>query len=162
MTAVAFLFTAALFFVFRVHDRRLRPYDIVAFELAWTPQKAETMMGVWGEVGRQTARESLFIDFGYMPAYSFFFAGLTLMAARAVTARLQALGFALTFAPFVSAAFDAIENFVLLAVLQSPGGPSAMALSIAGVSATIKFSLLLLCLLYMVFTVLYRAVRRVR
>ena len=162
VTAVAFLFTAAIFFVFRVHDRPLRPYDIVAFELAWTPQKAETMMEVWGEVGRQTARESLFIDFGYMPAYSFFFAGLTLMAARAVTARLQALGFALTCAPFVSAASDAIENFALLSVLQSPDSPSALALTVAGVSATIKFSLLLLCLLYMVFTVLYRAIRRVR
>jgi len=84
------------------------------------------------------------------------------MAARAVTARLQALGFVLTFAPFVSAASDAIENFALLAVLQSPGSPSAIALTIAGISATIKFSLLLLCLLYMVFTVLYRAVRRMR
>src|SRR5574341_2467518 len=93
-TAVAFLFTAAIFFVFRVHDRPLKPYDIGAFELAWTPQKAESMMGVWGEAGRQTARESLFIDFGYMPAYSFLFAGLTLMAARAVSARWQALGFA--------------------------------------------------------------------
>jgi hypothetical protein len=130
--------------------------------LAWTPQNAETMMGVWGEAGRQTARESLFIDFGYMPAYSFFFAGLTLMAARAVTARWQALGFALTCAPFVSAACDAIENFALLAALQSPGSPSALALTVAGVSATIKFALLLLCLLYMVLTVLYRAVRRMR
>ena len=44
VTAVAFLFTAAIFFVFRVHDRPLRPYDIVAFELAWTPQKAETII----------------------------------------------------------------------------------------------------------------------
>ena len=162
VTAVAFLFTAAIFFVFRVHDRPLRPYDIVAFELAWTPQKAETIMGVWGEAGSQTARESLFIDFGYLPAYSFFFAGLTLMAARAVTARMQALGFALTCAPFVSAVFDAIENLALLSVLQSPDSPSAIALTIAGISATIKFSLLLLCLLYMVFTVLYRAVRRMR
>ncbi len=162
VTVVAFLFTAAIFFVFRVHDRPLKPYDIVAFELALTPQKAATMMGVWGEAGRQTARESLFIDFGYMPAYSFLFAGLTLMAARAVTARLQALGFALTFVPFVSAASDAIENFALLAALQTPGSPSAIALTLAGVAATVKFSLLLLCLLYMVFTVLYRAVRRMR
>lgn len=160
VTAVAFLCTAAIFFVFRVHDRSLRPYDIIAFELAWTPQKAEAMMGAWGEGGRQTARESLFIDFGYMPAYSFLFAGLTLMAARAVTARLRALGFALTCAPFVSAACDAIENFALLAVLQSPGSPSALALTVAGVSATIKFALLLLCLLYMVLTVIFRAISR--
>jgi hypothetical protein len=160
VTAVAFLFTAAIFFVFRVHDRPLRPYDIVAFELAWTPQKAETIMGVWGEAGSQTARESLFIDFGYLPAYSFLFAGMTLMAARAVTARLQTLGFVLTFVPFGSAVFDAIENLALLSVLQSPDSPSAIALTIAGISATIKFSLLLLCLLYMVFTVLYRATGR--
>jgi hypothetical protein len=160
VTAVAFLFTAVTFFVFRVHDRPLRPYDIVAFELAWTPQKAETIMGVWGEAGSRTAWESLLIDFGYLPAYAFFFAGLTLMAARAVSGRLQMLGFALTFAPFVSAASDAIENLALLSVLQSPDSPSAIALTIAGVSATIKFSLLLLCLLYMVSTVLYRATGR--
>jgi hypothetical protein len=160
VTAVAFLFTAAFFFYFRVHDRPLEPYSIVDFELAWTPQKAEAMMGVWGAAGQQTAREALFIDFGFMPAYAFFFAGLTLMAARAVTGRVQTLGFALALAPLVSWLFDAIENFALLSVLQSPGSPSALALTLAGASATIKFSLLLLCLLYMLFTVLYRAVRR--
>jgi hypothetical protein len=159
VTAVAFLFTAAIFFVFRVHDRPLRPYDIVAFELAWTPQKAETIMGVWGEAGSQTARESLLIDFGYLPAYSFFFAGLTLMAARAVTARLQTLGFVLTFVPFVSAVFDAVENLTLLSVLQTPGNPSALALILAGVCATLKFSLLVICLLYMLGVVIYRRVR---
>ena len=159
VTAVAFLFTAAIFFVFRVHDRPLRPYDIVAFELAWTPQKAETIMGVWGEAGSQTARESLFIDFGYLPAYSFFFAGLTLMAARALSGWQQTLGFVLTFAPFMSAVSDATENFALLSVLQSPGSPSAAALTLAGVGATLKFSLLVLCLLYMLGVVIYRGVR---
>ena len=159
VTAVAFLFTAAIFFVFRVHDRPLKPYDIVAFELAWTPQKAETIMGVWGEADSQTARESLFIDFGYLPAYSFFFAGLTLMAARAVTARMQTLGFVLTVVPFVSAVFDAIENLALLSVLQSPDSPSAAALTLAGVCATLKFSLLVLCLLYMLGVVIYSRVR---
>jgi hypothetical protein len=160
VTALAFLFTAAIFFIFRVHDRPLQPYGIVAFELAWTPPKAEEIMSAWGKAGIRVARESLWIDFGYLPAYAFLFAGLTLMAARAATGWRQTLGFALALAPFVSAASDAIENFALLSVLQSPGNPSALALSVAGVSATIKFSLLLLCLLYMLFTVLYRAVRR--
>lgn len=162
VTAVAFLFTAAIFLFFRAHDRPLSPYNIVAFELAWTPQKAETMMAAWGEAGNRTARESLLVDFGYMPAYALFFAGLTLMTARAVTAGLQTLGFVLTFAPFVAWLFDAIENFALLSVLQSPVNPSALALTIAGVSATLKFSLLLPCLLYLVFTVIFRAVSRAR
>jgi hypothetical protein len=162
VTAVAFLFTAAIFFVFRVHDRPLRPYDIVAFELAWTPQKAETIMGVWGEAGSQTARESLFIDFGYLPAYSFFFAGLTLMAARALSGWQQTLGFVLTFAPFMSAVSDATENFALLSVLRTPTNPSAFALTLAGVCATLKFSLLVLCLLYIVGAFIYRRVRGAR
>jgi len=162
VTAVAFLFTAAIFFVFRVHDRPLQPYDIVAFELAWTPQKAETIMGVWGEAGSQTARESLLIDFGYLPAYSFFFAGMTLMAARALSGWQQTLGFVLTFAPFMSAVSDATENFALLSVLQSPDSPSAAALTLAGVCATLKFSLLVICLLYMLGVVIYRGVRRAR
>jgi hypothetical protein len=119
-------------------------------------------MGVWGEVGRQTARESLLIDFGYLPAYSFFFAGMTLMAARALSGWQQTLGFVLTFAPFMSAVSDATENLALLSVLQSPDSPSAAALTLAGVCATLKFSLLVICLLYMLGVVIYRGVRRAR
>ncbi|MBF8284953.1 MAG: hypothetical protein HW378_3868, partial [Anaerolineales bacterium] len=59
----------------------------------------------------------------------------------------------------MSAVSDATENFALLSVLRTPTNPSAFALTLAGVGATLKFSLLVLCLLYMLGVVIYRGVR---
>jgi len=146
ITLGALPFTVGFFLFFRVHDRPLAPYTIVDYELARTPARAGQLLGAWGAAGQQTARESLYIDFGFMPAYALFFAGLTLLAARASAGRVQTLGLWLSHGPFGSWLCDGIENISLLAVLSNPG--NAVALALAGWCATVKFALLLLCLLY--------------
>lgn len=145
ITLLALPATVAFFVFFRFHDRPLQPYTIVDYELAWTPARAEQMLGAWGEPVQRVVREALYIDFGFMPAYALFFSGLTLMLARASLGRMQTLGLWLALGPFAAWVCDAIENFALLAALNSP---TSALLTLAGLCATVKFSLLLLCLLY--------------
>jgi hypothetical protein len=141
------LLGAGLFYYLLTLDRQLAPYSIVAFEFAFTPAYARTLLGTWGEAGVEVARRSLWVDFLFMPAYAFFFAGLTLLAARAVRGRVGNLGLAMIFSPFVAWLFDAIENIALLSILE-PGGFSTVTLVVAGFAASLKFALLALCLLY--------------
>jgi hypothetical protein len=160
ITALALVTTLAIFIIFAVHDRGLRPYTIIAFELAWTPLQAGVLLSTWGVAGRQVARESLLIDFAYMPAYAFLFAGLVLVEARRSAGRVQRLGLRLALAPFAAWLLDALENAALLGVLAAPAGPPAAMLLVAGLSATLKFLLLLACLLYIVFALAYRLATR--
>jgi hypothetical protein len=148
VTLLALPFTVGFFLFFRVHDRPLAPYTIVDFELARTPARAEQLLGAWGAAGQNTAREALYIDFGFMPAYALFFSGLTLLTARAARGRVQTLGLWLALAPFAAWLCDAVENLALLRVLAAPNAPSAAALTLANACATLKFALLLACLLY--------------
>jgi hypothetical protein len=145
-TLLAFIGLAAIFLYLRSLDAQLAPYGIVLFEFAFTPARASEMITAWGVVGAHAARQSLLVDFGFMPAYALAFAGFTLLAARAARGRWQTLGLWLTLAPFVSWFFDATENFVLLATLSNP---ASSLIILAGISATIKFALLVACLPYM-------------
>jgi hypothetical protein len=149
---VAFIATFGLFLVFQWHDHPLSPYTIVSLELAWTPEQASPMLAAWGAAGQQVARESLLLDFAFMPAYAFLFAGVVLVAARGAARRmrtsLQTVGLWLVAAPFVAWACDITESLALLRLLAAPRDLSRPALQVAGWAASLKFELLLLCLGY--------------
>jgi hypothetical protein len=147
---VALAATVAFVAVFAIHDRPLQPYGIVGYEFAWTPARAREMFQVWGEAGRQVARESLWIDFGFMPAYALLFGGLALNAARrAESAWARRLGTWAAGLPFGAWALDGLENVMLLRALASPQAPPAGALAVAGAAAAVKFGLLAACAVYM-------------
>lgn len=147
---VAFVATFGLFLVFQWHDHPLSPYTIVSLELAWTPEQAGPMLAAWGAAGQKVARESLLLDFAFMPAYAFLFAGVVLVASRTARGNLQKLGQWLTAAPFVAWAGDITENLALLRVLAAPQNLSGPALQVAGFAASLKFEVLLLCVGYVV------------
>jgi hypothetical protein len=147
----AFLFlTVILFAVFRVLDKPLQnsyaPSGIVSFELAGNAQNAAHMVYSWSPEAWLNASFGLGIDYLFMPVYAFALAFGTLLAAGKHTGWLRSLGAVAGYGAFVAAAFDAVENFALFQVL---GGAFDSAYpSVAAVCATIKFSLILLGLLY--------------
>ncbi len=160
IVVVAFVATFGLFLLFQWHDRPLSPYTIVSFELAWTPEQASTMLTAWGAAGQQVARESLLLDFAFMPAYAFLFSGVTLSVVRGHWAgrwgTLRTVGLWLVAAPFLAWACDITESLALLRVLAAPQTPSAAALQVAGWASSTKFELLLLCLGYVLVALLVR------
>lgn len=149
-------------FYFQLLNRDLAPYTIVDFELAWTAAKAQAMLTSWGEVGRAAARQSLIIDFAFMPTYALGMAALTLLAARSLTGRWQALGLWLVLAPLAAWALDAVENVNLLALVDHTANPVASAVTSASWSATIKFLLLIACILYWLFALIARGLALTR
>jgi hypothetical protein len=116
---------------------------IVPFELAAGQDRADEIISEWGEEGRDAARQSLFIDFGFLVAYGTFLT-LALAATRDLATkrgwrRLTTLGPVAVWFGVLGAAFDALENVCLLLTLDGDGAAFPL---LATIFAACKFTLL--------------------
>lgn len=98
---------------------------IVAFELTGGQDRADEILVEWGDAGQSAARESLWIDFGFLLAYGTFLT-LALAAARDLArdrgwSRLSAIGGVVVAFGALAAACDVLENICLLLTLASAG-----------------------------------------
>ena len=123
---------------------------IVPFELTGGQDRADEIMAEWGEEGQDAARESLWIDFGFLLAYGTLLT-LALAATRDLARsrrwrRLAAIGGVVVSFGAVGAAFDALENVCLLLTLGRAG--SAFPL-LATIFAACKFAFLAAAIAYL-------------
>ncbi len=135
--------------VFRLTDR---PPGIVAFELAGNIATAQAIVSSWGPTARLLVAFGLGLDYLYMLAYSTVVGFACIWAGRMLKAahwRLASLGTTLAWGLWLAALFDATENIALLTQLvNSVMEPYPQ---IAAVCASLKFALILLGLLYVVY-----------
>lgn len=136
---------------------------VVPFELSGGQDRADEILAEWGEDGRDAARESLWIDFGFLLAYGTFLT-LALAAVRDLARqrgwrRLAAIGGIVVGFGALGAAFDALENICLLLTLE--GGGSAFPL-LATIFAACKFVLLTAAIAYLLACLAMRLLSRTR
>lgn len=123
---------------------------IIPFEVTGGQERADEILAEWDEEGKDAARESLWIDFGYLLAYGTFLT-LALAATRDLARergwrRLAAIGgFVVSFGA-LSAAFDAIENICLLLTIDGAGAALPL---LATIFASCKFVLLAIAIAYL-------------
>lgn len=145
--------TVLLFFAMAPAEERMtdRGPGMVPFELAGSQERANEILGEWGEEGQDAARESLWIDFGFLIAYGAFLT-LLLAAARDLAVgrgwpRLGAIGRIFISFGVLAAAFDALENVCLLLTLDDAGAAFPV---LATVFAGCKFILLAAAIAYLI------------
>jgi hypothetical protein len=134
-------------------DRRMQDTGgpgIVPFELTGGEEQADEILVEWGEKGQDAARESLWIDFGFLLAYGAFLT-LALAATRDLARargwpRLAAIGAVVVSFGALGAAFDALENVCLLLTLDGAGAAFPL---LATIFATCKFVLLAAAIAYL-------------
>jgi hypothetical protein len=124
---------------------------IVPFELTGGQDRADEIMAEWGEKGQDAARESLWIDFGFLLAYGAFLT-LALAAVRDMARergwrRTATIGAAVVYFGALVAAFDAFENVCLLLTLDGAGSVFPF---LATIFAGCKFLLLAVAIAYLV------------
>jgi hypothetical protein len=123
---------------------------ILSFEFAGSHARATQIIAEWGAKGRSAAHLSLLLDYGYMLSYGllFAFAGFAVrdMAWACGWRRLAVLGAVVPFFALAAASFDASENVALLLMLDGNGG--SFAPPFAAVCSTIKFTLIIIAILY--------------
>lgn len=114
-------------------------YSIIDFELAFTEDKAGTILKTWGPDLQREALKSLYIDFAYLVSYALFLSSLALLLTRSQHTTLQRTGVVIARMPWVAAALDVMENIFLIHVVTSsiPG----TSVFCAGICAVIKFGL---------------------
>ncbi len=146
--------TVVLLLAMSPSDQRMKDTGgpgIVPFELSGSQDRADEIFAEWGEEGRDAARESLWIDFGFMLAYGTFLTLALLMtrdlAGKRGWRRLAALGAIVVSFGALSAAFDALENICLLLTLGGAGGAFPL---LATIFAACKFVLLAAAIAYLV------------
>jgi hypothetical protein len=116
---------------------------ILELEFTGTADKAAQHYEELGSKGRSAARTSLFLDYPYLIAYGLFLAGACVAVAerarRAGRETLAALGLPFAWGALAAAACDAVENAMLLVVLDGHTGQPWPALAFA--FAAVKFAL---------------------
>jgi len=123
---------------------------MVTFELTGGQDRADEILSEWGEGGQDAARESLWIDFGFLLAYGAFLS-LALAAVRDLARergwrRLAAIGGVVVSFGVFGAAFDALENVCLLLTLEGAGTAFPL---LATILASCKFILLAVAIAYL-------------
>ena len=154
VTVIALVATVVVWLQMRTAEQIMAAHGggIVAYELAFTPGQADALLRSWGSVGQQAARRSLLIDFPFMVSYALLFAGVTLLISRTQEGWPAVAGRWLTLAAPLAALLDGIENLMLLSMLGRGGSIPSLPPVVAGVAASLKFSLLLLVIVYWLFS----------
>lgn len=134
---------------------------MVPFELTGGRDRADDILAEWGEDGQDAARESLWIDFGFLLAYGTFLT-LALAAVRDIAKqrnwpRLAAIGGIVVSFGALAAAFDALENICLLLTLAGAGAALPL---MATIFAACKFVLLILAIAYLLTGIAMRLLSR--
>jgi hypothetical protein len=134
---------------------------MVPFELTGGQDRADEILAEWGEDGQNAARESLWIDFGFLLAYGTFLtlalAGIRDLARGRGWFRLAAIGGIAVFFGALVAAFDALENTCLLLTLDGVGAAFPL---LATIFAACKFVLLIAAIAYLVTGLAMRLLNR--
>lgn len=134
---------------------------IVPFELAGSQDRADEILAEWGEDGQDAARESLWIDFGFLVAYgaflTFALAAIRDLARERGWRRLAAIGGAIVSFGALGAAFDALENICLLLTIEGSGAAFPL---LATIFASFKFILLTTAIAYLLAGLAMRLLNR--
>ncbi len=150
---VSAIATLALLLAMSPADERMQDTGgpgIVPFELTGGQDRADEILAEWGEEGQDAARQSLWIDFGFLLAYGTFLT-LALTVVRDLARergwrRLAAIGGVVVSFGALAAAFDALENVCLLLTLN--GADTAFPL-LATIFAACKFIFLAAAIAYL-------------
>lgn len=160
ITGISTILTVLIFVLMRPVETALKaasPYGVMELEFAWTVDKVDVIFTAWKQANSNLISQELFvilIDYGFLIAYSIFFASITLLISRKIiSGRIQLIGFYMTFLPFIAAVFDAIENINMIFMLSAPSNFPSFSPLLASIFALLKFSLLILVICFWILSI---------
>ncbi len=147
-------------------DQSLKNVDsggIISYELAGSFDRSQEMLNSWDHNTKLYAAFSLGIDYLFMVSYSLFLALSIFKLSQNFVGHknwLSQLGIYLAWAQFAAACFDAIENYFLFRLLL--GSQTEIFSALAFYSASIKFVLIFLGLIYIASALILRTQRKIK
>ncbi len=128
--------------------RPFTPPNIIQFEFAKTVEQAQSIMDDWGTGGVAAARLSIYLDFVFLILYSWSVS----LGCKAVIASMPAIwwkkaGEYLSTVSWFAGSCDLIENFAMLFTLSNM---NEFSVSVAYYFAMFKFTIVFVCLLFII------------
>ncbi len=143
------LWTLGLFLLFQPLNRPLMtaaaPSGVISLQLAWTPEKAQSMLASWDANARLFAAFGLGFDYLFMLIYGLALSLGTLLAAGRHPGRFARLGAWAGWGALLAALCDALENLGQFHELFN--GRVELA-ALVGALASVKFALIVFALMY--------------
>ncbi len=133
--------------------------SVIALQLAFTPENFQAVLDDWGAAGVAHFQSTIWLDYLYPIAYAAFLAGLVAALRRE---RPQAPWQAVFLMPMAAAILDYIENTLHLIILTDTAHLSAPLIALASVAAALKWGLIALVFLAILFSLVSRVWRAMR
>jgi hypothetical protein len=155
-----FLFALAATVICFFIMRPFTPSNIVAFELAGNTTTAHDIISTWSPEQINKVKTSIYLDFGFILAYC-----STFMFACRAAANYSGVQFfiktskQLVWIVWLAGLCDAIENIAMLRTLSEI---SQSSVSIAFYFATVKFSILLIALIFVLISLVTGIFTKIR
>jgi hypothetical protein len=128
---------------------------VVALELAFTKETFASILQQWGPAGvRAYQMSTLWIDSWFPVAYALLLSSLMAVLATRADGRCARLGHTTFALPWLAMVLDWLENALHLILLRDPGNLSATWVLVASVAATIKWALIAVTVLVLIFCLL--------
>lgn len=122
---------------------------ILDLEFANSPAKLMEVLSAWD---LNTAKQNIWLDFIFIPAYVLFFALFTAFsAAKWKVALINKIGLLLVRAAFAAGIFDIAENLLMLQSIAGNYTPNSLWLTYY--CASIKFGIILFIVLYLLISI---------
>lgn len=136
------------------------PYGIISFELCGFSSSCKAALAHWGPRGQALAMLSLGLDYLFLVLYPALICISLLLVVSSVPNSLKPITIVIAWSCVAIGLADAIENYALIQVILSESGSQYGLLG--SIFATIKFVMLGLALLWLLFTsIRYSLFRRV-
>ena len=162
---VIFIITLGVMVSLQVLGAPLRteaaPGGIISFEFGGDLETSQAILDSWGQEGKIYAGLQLGLDYLFMPAYALAIGlGCVLVSSsfQRASAALTHLARWLVWGQFLAAGLDALENYALIRLLL--GSVNSLWPSTAYWSATVKFGLVGVGLLYVLVGTVVKIVGR--
>jgi len=162
LTIVLFIFIVIMRYLDSYLITDLSPAGIVSFELAKDVFLSKAIINSWDETARTAAGISMGLDFIFLIVYSLFIAVLIQKLNNSIWKNnsIYVLGKILVVAILIAAIFDAIENVALIKLLL--GDVNEIWSSTAFYFASLKFILILCCIIYIIINAMILLIKRIK
>jgi hypothetical protein len=149
--------TVVGYFLIRLVSENLPGKTIIDFELAKTVERATQLMQEWGSEGRRLFLNSIYADFFFLVAYAgALFYGCRVTGSFSGHPIFEKAGNIFSFLALLAAVCDVLENTGMLITIKNT--PRSWIVHFTYDMAFVKFSLLFICILFVVVCLLFRAI----
>ena len=163
ITSVGFLIVLFVeIFVFIPIEATISTYGILDYEFAWTSNRAELILSVWGADGINSQVTAIYWDFFFIVGYVSLAFGLIVITLRKSESKIQTIGTYISLTPFLTGFLDVIENIFLILMTSTPTSVSESHPLIASLSATLKFGFLLIGIIYFLIAVIFILINKIK